>query len=405
MTKLEIATPEWAIPFFEPRRYKGLKGGRTSGKSHFFAEMVLEAMIMRPKTDIVCLREIQKSLKFSAKKLIERKIQAFGVGQLFRVLETEIRRVGPDGKALGQIIFQGMQDHTAESIKSLEGFDIAWFEEASRVSQRSLELLRPTLREEGSELWFSWNPDQPTDPIEKFLVENPPDDSLVVHINFEQNPFCPEVAKREAAMWHKHNPESYGHVWLGDYNTKSDDQVLGGKWDVEPFEVKPEWDGPYYGADWGFSTDPNTVIEVYVDIEANRLYVRREIWGLGVEIEDTPRFFKRMAGAERCVIRADNARPEIISYMQRHGYRKMKSAEKWPGSIEDGISKLRSYVGIVVHPDCPRTAEECRLYKYKRDRLTDEILPDIVDKWNHCIDALRYAIEPLTKRKQASFWD
>lgn len=405
MTKLEIATPEWAIPFFEPRRYKGIKGGRTSGKSHFFAEMVIETMIMRPETDIVCLREIQKSLRLSAKKLIEGKIQTFGAGQLFRVLETEIRRVGPSGKLLGQIIFQGMQDHTAESIKSLEGFDIAWFEEASRVSQRSLDLLRPTLREEGSELWFSWNPDQPTDPIEKFLVENPPDDSLVVHINFEQNPFCPEVAKKEAQLWHKLNPDSYGHVWLGDYNTKSDDQVLGGKWNVEAFEIKPEWDGPYYGADWGFSTDPNTVIEVYVDTEANRLYVRREIWGLGVEIEDTPRFFQRMAGAERYVIRADNARPEVISYMQRHGYRKMKAAEKWPGSIEDGISKLRSYNDIVVHPDCPRTAEECRLYKYKRDRLTDEILPDIVDKWNHCIDALRYAIEPLTKRKQASFWD
>lgn len=405
MTKLEIATPEWALPFLEPKRYKGIKGGRASGKSHFFGELVVETMVMRPKTNIVCLRETQKSLKFSAKKLIEGKIISFGVGGMFRVLESEIRRLDAEGEPVGRVIFQGMQDHTADSIKSLEGFNVAWFEEASRMSQRSLDLLRPTIREEDSEIWFSWNPDQPTDPIEKFLVADPLENAIVAHINFEQNPFCPEIIKAEARLWHKHDPDSYGHVWLGDYNTKSDDQILGGKWSVEPFEIQSDWDGPYYGADWGFSTDPNVVIEVFVDSKANRIYVRREIWGLGVEIEDTPSFFKRMTGAEKYVIRADNARPEIISYMQRHGYRKMIAAEKWPGSIEDGISKLRSYIDIIVHPDCSKTAEECRLYKYKRDRLTDEILPDIVDKWNHCIDAIRYAIEPLTKMKPLSFWD
>jgi len=405
---LEIDTPEWAEPLLEPSRYKGAKGGRGSGKSHFFAELTVEDMILNPTHDIVCLREIQKSLTFSAKKLIEGKIESLGVGSLFRVLEKEIRRVDASGAILGRIIFQGMQDHTSQSIKSLEGFNIAWFEEAQNISAGSLKLLRPTIRVDDSEMWFSWNPDQDTDPIEKFLVANgTPEDAIVVHVNFEENPFLPQVMKDEARNWHRDDPDSYAHVWLGEYNTKSDDQVLHGKWSVEDFEVDEKWDGPYYGADWGFSTDPNTIVECFVDETENRIYIRRELWELGVEIEDTPGFFAKMSGIRGHTIRADNARPEMISYVKRHrdGCRKIIAAEKWPGSVEDGISKLRSYAKIVIHPECPKTAAEARLYKYKRDRLTDDILPELVDKHNHCVDAIRYAIEPLTKRRRASFWD
>lgn len=411
---LEIPTPPWAEPLLEPSRYKGAKGGRGSGKSHFFAELCIEALILDPMLDIVCLREVQKSLRFSAKKLIEQKIQTLGVGSLFKVLENEIRRVDASGAKLGGIIFQGMQDHTAETIKSLEGFGRAWFEEASRMSQRSLDLLRPTIREPGSELWFSWNPDQETDPISKFLGgDELPDDCIVVHTNLEDNPFLPQVLRDEAKNWRRTDPESYGHIWLGDYNTKSDDQVLHGKWLVDDFEINSAWDGPYYGADWGFSTDPNVLIECYVDEAENRIYISREFWELGVEIEDTPAFFRQMTGMDGYTIRADSARPEMISYVKRHRppdpahkpHRKIIAAEKWPGSVEDGISKLRSFAKIVISTNCPKTAAEAKMYKYKRDRLTGDILPDLVDKHNHCIDALRYAIEPLTKKRRASFWD
>jgi len=405
MTTLELPTPKWALPYLEPKRYKGLKGGRASAKSHFFAELAVEAMMIDPYTDFVCLREVQQSLKFSAKKLIELKIHNFGVGHLFKVLDTEIRRTGVMGAPCGRIIFQGMQDHTADAIKSLEGFNRAWFEEASKMSKRSLELLRPTIREPGSEIWFSWNPDQETDPIEEFLVKDPPHNAIVTHLTFEENPFCPEVVKEEARIWQKHDADTYGHVWLGDYNTKSDDQVLGGKWCVEEFEVESSWDGPYYGVDWGFSTDPMTMIECYVDLEANKIYIRRELWGLHVEIDDTTAFLAKMEGANRYPIRADNARPELVSHVKRHGFPRIISAEKWPGSIEDGITKLRSFRQIVIHTDCPKTAEEAKLYKYKRDRLTQDILSDIVDKHNHCVDAIRYAIEPLTKKRPVSFWD
>lgn len=385
---IDIPLPDWGVPFLEPKRYKGLKGGRASAKSHFFAGLAVEEMLLHPTFDFVCLRESLKSLKFSAKKLIETKIAAYGVEKHFKILDSEIRRVNQAGETTGTMIFMGMQDHTAESIKSLEGFNRAWFEEASGMTRRSLELLRPTIREPGSEIWFSWNPNQETDPIEEFLVKNTPENAIIDHLTFLENPFCPEVIKEEARIWYANDPQTYGHVWLGEYNTKSDDQVLGGKWKVEEFEVDPNWGGPYYGADWGFSSDPNTVIECYIDHEPDQLYVTRELYRHAVEIEDTPKFFDEMKGAKRYAIRADNARPEMISHMRNvGGYHKLVAAEKWAGSVEDGISRLRSFKDIVIHPNCPKTAQECSLYKYKRDRHTDDILPDIIKKHDHCLAA------------------
>src|SRR5690625_2615548 len=162
MAALDVPTPRWAVPLLQPSRYKAAHGGRASGKSNFFAVLLVEEHTRLPDLQSVCIREIQRSLKFSAKKLIEQKIRDLGVSHLFDITLTEIRRVGGQGL----IIFEGMQDHTADSIKSLEGFDRAWVEEAQSLSHRSLELLIPTIRKDGSELWFSWNPDQPEDAVE-----------------------------------------------------------------------------------------------------------------------------------------------------------------------------------------------------------------------------------------------
>src|SRR5690625_2115276 len=222
--ELEIATPRWAVPLLKPARYKGAKGGRGSGKSHFFAELAVEAMVMNPDHRIVGIREVQKSLKFSVKQLVESKIRTLGVSHLFEITLTEVRRIGGNGI----MIFQGMQDHTADSIKSLEGFHTAWVEEAQNLSRRSLELLRPTIRAEGSEIWFSWNPDQPTDPVDAFFCgeSGPPEDSILVHVNYMDNPFVPETLRREAAEHHIRDPDTFPHVWLGEYNVKSDAQVF-----------------------------------------------------------------------------------------------------------------------------------------------------------------------------------
>lgn len=214
MTELAILreSPEWADPLQEPARYKGASGGRASGKSHELAAMAVEAMVLDPNLRFVCIREVQRSLKFSAKSLIEKKIEELGVGSLFDVLQTEIRhRYGR-----GVMIFEGMQDHTADSIKSLEGFGRAWVEEAQSISQRSLDLLLPTIRADDSELWFSWNPYQPTDPIDAFFASAPPS-SVRVHTTYRDNPFCPRVMKDEAARLLALDPDAYAHVWEGGY--------------------------------------------------------------------------------------------------------------------------------------------------------------------------------------------
>lgn len=216
------------MPLLEPARYKGASGGRASGKSHHFAESAVEAMVCDPDLRFVCIREVQRSLKFSAKSLVESKIAQLGVADLFDVQQTEIRRVG----GRGVMIFEGMQDHTADSIKSLEGFGRAWVEEAQNISARSLSLLLPTIRTEGSELWFSWNPDQPTDPVDAFFASQP-EGAVRVHSTYRDNPFCPKVMFAEAARLKAADLDAYEHVWEGGY-------FLGGQGRVySSFKNKP----------------------------------------------------------------------------------------------------------------------------------------------------------------------
>lgn len=225
---LDRVIPSWAERLRRPARYKGAKGGRASGKSHFFAEQAVEDMVLDPSLRFVCIREVQRSLKFSAKSLVEKKIEELGVADLFDIRTTEIRRIG----GTGVMIFEGMQDHTAESIKSLEGFSRAWVEEAQSISEKSLNMLLPTIRTEGSEIWFSWNPDQPTDPVDAFFASTPPG-AECVHTTYLDNPFCPPVMHQEAARLKAADPEGYTHIWEGGY-------FLGGKGRVyHGFKNKP----------------------------------------------------------------------------------------------------------------------------------------------------------------------
>jgi len=212
MSALHFKIPRWSIPLLEKKRYKGAKGGRGGGKSHFFAELALDGIVANPDMNIVCIREIQKSIKFSVKKLIEDKIIEHNLSSLFEITNTEIRRI--NGK--GVFIFQGMQDHTADSIKSLESFDVAWVEEAQSVSDRSLELLIPTIRKEGSEIWFSWNPFTPEEAVEKFFAK-PSEDKILVFVNYLDNPFVNDVIKNEAKRHKIERPDTFDNIWLGEY--------------------------------------------------------------------------------------------------------------------------------------------------------------------------------------------
>ncbi len=395
--ELIIQTPKWAVPLIANKRYKGAKGGRGSGKSHFFGELLVEEHIANPDQQTVCIREIQKSLKFSAKKLIEDKIRALGVSHLFDITLSEIRRIG----GTGIIIFQGMQDHTADSIKSIEGFDRAWVEEAQSMSARSLELLLPTIRAPKSEIWFSWNPDQEDDPVEK-LFADPDEDMTVVHVNFTENPFLPDELRKESDRHLRTNPDTYDHVWEGGYNTKSDKLVFNGKYSVGVIDVSGL--DPFYGMDFGFAQDPTTGVECYV--LDNTLYVSKDCGKVGLELDDTSDYMKENINRiEKYVVRADSARPESISYLRRHGIPKMEGVKKWPGSVEDGIEFMRSFDEIIINPECTGTLEEFRHYSYKVHKQTRDILPVIEDKWNHYIDAIRYALGPLIQSKPiAMIW-
>ncbi len=365
-----------------------MKGGRGSGKSHFVAELLVEEHVRYPDLKSVCIREIQKSLKFSAKSLIEQKIKDMGVGHLFEVLQSEIRRKGGDGI----MIFQGLQDHTADSIKSLEGFDRAWCEEAQSLSERSIKLLRPTIRKDGSEIWFTWNPDQETDAIEQLLTFDPPENSIVVHVNFDQNPFLPQTLREEMEHDRKYNADTFDHVWLGGYNTKSEAQIFNGKWRVDEFEPTEFWDGPYCGLDFGFSQDPTAAVECYIHGET--LYIYREAAKVKLDLDDTATFIEgKMPGFTKHTIRADSARPESISFLKRHGMPRMEGVKKWPGSVEDGIEYLRSFKRIVIHVQCQGVQQEARLYSYKVNKAGD-ILPQVEDAHNHFWDAVRYALAP-----------
>lgn len=380
---LEIETPRVFVPLLNPSRYKGAWGGRGSGKSHFFAELLIEQQIMR-KADAVCIREVQRTLNQSVKKLLENKIQALNCGAYFEVQDKRI--ISKNG---GITIFEGMQNHTADSIKSLEGFDIAWVEEAQSLSQRSLDLLRPTIRKPNSELWFSWNPRHETDPVDLLLRgEEPPPDAVVVKANYRDNPWLPDVLRSELEYDQKRDPDKFAHVWLGEYERNSEARVFK-NWRIEEFDTNPDW-VIRQGADWGYSIDPSVLVQCA--IEGRTLYVIDEVYRVGCEIDLLPDLFRTLKDAEKWTTTADSSRPETISYMQRHGFKRMLPAVKGARSLEEGIEFLRSF-DIVVHPRCKHTIDELTLYSYDTDPLTGQVIPKLKDKDNHVIDALRYACE------------
>ena len=391
MSVLQIETAAVYEPLLGPARYKGAHGGRGSGKSQFFADMWLDENV-GAKLDFVCLRETLKSLEFSVKKLLESKIQRYNAGAYFDVQDRRIL-----SKHGGVTIFEGMQNHTSESIKSLEGFDRAWFEEAQNASDKSLTLLRPTIRKAGSQLWFGWNPSKATDPIDALLRgETPPPGAVVVQANYMDNPWLPEELRVEMEYDKRRDPDKYAHVWLGEYQRNSEARVFK-NWVIEEFE-RPAGTVHRLGADWGFSVDPSVLVRC--DIEGNRLYVDYEAYQVGCEIVNLPELFMSVPEAEKWPMTADSARPETISHMRRNGFPKINAAIKGAKSLDEGVQFLQSF-DIVVHPRCVHLIDELTLYSYKTDPLTSQVIPVLEDKNNHVIDALRYACEGARRAGRA----
>lgn len=387
---MQVALPDWAQQLWTPSRYKVMRGGRGSGKSRSAASALLLQAVEYPHR-ILCGREIQKSIKDSVKRLLDDEIQRLGLGEFFDSVENEIR-----GKNGSLFIFAGLRGNSA-AIKSMEGLTRCWVEEAQTISQESLNDLIPTVRQPGSEIWFTYNPRHATDPIDvMFCAEEKPPGTMLLHVNWQDNPWFPDVLRDEMEYDRRRDPDKYLHVWEGRYVSRSEAKVFR-NWSIQEFDTPPDAIHRM-GADWGFSVDPTTLVRCH--IVGRKLYIDHEAYQIGCEITDTPSLFHTVPESEKWPIVADSARPETISHMRKNGFPKIQPAIKGPGSLEDGISWLQSFE-IIVHPRCLHTIDELTHYSYKVDPLTDKVLPQLADKNNHVIDALRYACEGA-RRAQVS---
>lgn len=385
MGTVNVTFPPKFAPFFKPKRYKVAHGGRGSGKSWSVARALILMAASKP-IRVLCTREVQNTIRDSVHKLLKDQIESLGLDAWFTVTEKSIRSsVG------AEFIFKGLK-FDVQGIKSTEGIDICWVEEAQTVSATSWEVLVPTIRGEGSEIWVTFNPDNEDDPTYQRFVANPPENAIVVQMNYMDNPYLPDVLREEMEYLKRIDYEAYLHVWEGMPRTISDAIIFSGRYRVEAFpdDLYKTAGRLFYGADFGFAQDPSTLIRSF--IKDKKLYIEYEAWGVGVEIDELAQLYDSLPDSRNWPIKADSARPETISYMRRQGF-SIAAADKWPGSVEDGIAHLKGFEEIIIHPRCRKTIEEARLYSYKVDRQTNEVLPIIVDKHNHCWDAIRYSLD------------
>lgn len=376
------------------KRRNYIYGGRGSGKSHDVAEYCL-FRAYQAKIKVLCTRELQNSIADSVYSLLKNKITDMKLDFFFTVYKDRI--VGNNGS---EFIFKGIHNNVSE-IKSMENISIAWLEESQSLSRESIDVIVPTIRAPGSILIFTFNPYKDNDPI-YMEMKNATEDDLVIKANYSDNPWFPEELRLEMERDKKNDYQKYLWVWEGECLGLSDAQIFRGKYVVENFETPKNADF-HFGADWGFANDPTTLVRSF--IVGNDLYIDMCAGKVGCDLEDTPSLFNEVQGSSIYPIYADSARPETISFMRSKHYNVI-AAEKWNGSVEDGIQYLRSFSCIHIHERCKAVAEEFDLYQYKVDRQTGEVLRVPVDKFNHYIDAIRYSLTvPMRSANNGKVYD
>jgi len=385
--EVDVEIPYIFEPLTKPARYKVAWGGRGSAKSHTMATLaILEAANSCQR--YLCCREYQTTIKNSVKFLLDIKIQKLGLTDYFKSTNTEI--INKETGAT--FVFFGLQTDPGK-IASLEGVTRCWIEEANRVSQSSWDFLIPTIRQPDSEIWACFNPKLKTDPAYQMFVENPRPNATVIKANYYDNPWFPDVLKQEMEYDRQRDDGKYRHIWLGEPVKNSEALVFNGKWRTDDTIEPGENEIIRFGADFGFSNDPSTLLRMWVNEPKREIYVDYEAYGVGVEIEDMDQFYAAIPGSKKWKITADSARPETISHLRNKKYN-IVAAKKGKGSVNEGIEFLKSYT-IVVHPRCVHTIDELGLFSYKVDKITEEVFPILEDKNNQCIDAMRYALEQL----------
>lgn len=372
-------------PLFKPIRYKVFHGGRGGAKSWGIAR-ALVVMAASKKLRVLCTREVQNSIKDSVHKLLKDQIEMLGLNPWFRITNESITSASGS-----EFLFKGLRFDPL-GIKSTEGVDICWVEEAQSVSSDSWAILIPTIRKEGSEIWVTFNPGEEQDPTYQRFIVNPPDDSITVEVNYYDNPYLPDTLRKEMEYCKRVDYEAYEHIWLGKPKSISESVIFRNRYRVEAFpdDLWLQADRLFFGADFGFANDPSTLIRMFM--LGTRLYIEYEAYGVGVELDEMPQFYDSIPEVRKWPVKGDNSRPETISYLARQGF-SIDAAVKWKGSVEDGVTYLKGFEEIIIHERCKHTADEFRHYSYKVDKKTGDILPIIVDKFNHCIDAIRYGLD------------
>lgn len=385
----------WTEQLFDHYRYKILIGGRGSGKSFEVAESFLLISCMRKNCLILCGREYQNSIKDSVHSLLRQRIEALGLSEYFEVTYDEIRNVYTQSR----LIFKGLR-HNIDSIKSTAGITHLWIEEANTLSANSWRVIKPTVRENNSEIWATFNPKSRIDVLyDEFISNTAPSSSYIAKVNWYDNPYFPDVLREQMEYDRKRDLGLFKHIWEGECLEHSDSQVFKNKWVVQKF-TEDEKAYKYFGLDFGFSQDPTAGIRCY--IRDNVLYITHEAVSTGVEIDKIGEFLEySLPDIKTNPIHADSSRPESISLIARQGYN-IRAVEKGKGSVEDGIEYIKSFEMIIIHPSCKHTIDEFNLYSYKIDERSEEITNRIIDKHNHCIDALRYALERCMKRAKTA---
>src|SRR3990172_3227575 len=240
----------------EPHRYKSAYGGRGAARSWSFCRVLLALASAQPKR-ILCTREYQSSIKESVYQLLTNQIKQLGLSYFYTATNTSIK-----SRCGSEFIFKGIRLNPDE-VKSLEGVDIVWAEEAQNISNESWQILIPTIRKPGSEIWLSWNTGEVNDPTYQRFVVNQPDDCVSKLLTYRDNPYFPDTLEKERAYLQRVDPDAYNHVWEGNPKSISDACVFKNKFIVEEFEAQPGTRF-YQGADWGFSNDPTTLVRCYI---------------------------------------------------------------------------------------------------------------------------------------------
>ena len=383
--KIKIPTIYKEVLVDKSAQFKIFHSGRSAAKSWSFARAILALGTYAPLR-VVCGRQYQKSIEDSVKELLDNQIELLGLSGFYKSQQRNI--IGKNG---AKITFIGLE-RMLGSIKGLEGVDIFWIEEGQYITQKSLDVLIPTItRNRGSELWISMNIDTEHDPCYTGFIKNKRPDSIVVETSFLDNPYVSEGTLRDAAWTQRHDPEKYNHIWLGQPISQSELLVFK-NWSVGQQDMDG-FDGPYFGMDFGV-TDPCALIKLYVNKDKRQIYISDSVFKTELPMDGFPTFIQQVPDAWENFIVADSSRPETIRHINSKGG-KILPSKKGPGSVFDGISFLQGFE-ITVHPKNDELIYEFGNYKWQVDKLTGLPKPkEPEDKNNHGIDAIRYAAEKI----------